>query len=93
VISIVDLDDAGEDISTFSFAYHQHLCTPFISSSSLTAGSFISHMPWSYTLEEELTAEKDESIHVFSVWEKIYGVGAIFLFFPSCLSACEGLFS
>jgi hypothetical protein len=50
-------------------------------------------MPWSYTLEEELTAEKDESIHVFSVWEKIYGVGAIFLFFPSCLSACEGLFS
>lgn len=47
MIMIVDHDYVGKGISRFLFAYHRHLCTPFISS-SLTAGSFISNMHGSF---------------------------------------------
>jgi hypothetical protein len=66
-------DMGEEDMSTFLFAYHQHLWTPFILS-SLTAGLLSLSLSLTcpgVTLEEELVTGKDASIHVFL---KVFGV-------------------
>jgi hypothetical protein len=78
-----------EDMSTFLFAYHQHLCTPFISS-SLTAGLlFLSHMPRSYIARGVDDRKRCKYTLLFK------GVRSEWLEFSviaSRMSACEGLF-
>jgi len=82
--------EAGEDISTISIC----ISSTFVHAIYIIIifdGWIISFShAWSYTSEEELTAEKDESIYVFSVWRKVFGVVAIFLF---SRPVCVGLFT
>jgi hypothetical protein len=80
-----------EDMSTFLFAYHQHLWTPFILS-SLTAGLLslsLSHMPRSYIGRGVGDGKRCKYTRLLKgVWSEWLEFSVI----ASRMSACEGLF-